>query len=340
MKTPMSKTAVLHALLHLALGLLLCLLIALLVAVPPAVAAPESETLSDQPSNLQTLTGTLYGSELVPKAAGKIPVVLLLAGSGPTDRNGNTPAIPGANNSLGLLAEALASAGIASVRYDKRGIAASKAAGGSEMDLRFDHYVNDAAAWVGILKADTRFSKVIVAGHSEGSAVGMLAARKANADAYISIAGIARSADQVILEQLKPRVPPELFARASLALQSLKKGETVADPPKELAALFRPSVQPYLISWLKYTPGDEIRNLMMPVLILQGTTDIQVSVAEANALGKAKPDAQVVIIEGMNHVMKMAPVEEAAQKRAYSDGSLPVSEKLTTAIIEFVKALK
>lgn len=306
-----------------------------------AQTKPErAPTFADSDVVLKTATGTLYGSELVPKAAGKIPVVLLHSGSGPTDRNGNSRALPGANNSLKMLAEALAKEGIASVRFDKRGIGQSAPAMVGEADMRLENYVDDAASWIKQLKADARFSKIIVAGHSEGSLIGMLAVKQAGADGYASIAGIARAADDVLRDQLKPKLPSSLYEDADRALKSLKAGNTVTDAPPALASLFRPSVQPYLISWMKYTPSEVIKELKVPALVLQGSADIQVEVAEATALGRAKPDAELVIIDGMNHVLKMVGTDAEAQKRSYGDSTMPVSPQLVTAISGFVKRLK
>jgi uncharacterized protein len=306
-----------------------------------AQTKPEgAPTFADSDVVLKTATGTLYGSELVPKAAGKIPVVLLHSGSGPTDRNGNSRALPGANNSLKMLAEALAKEGIASVRFDKRGIGQSAPAMVGEADMRFENYVDDAASWIKQLKADARFSKIIVAGHSEGALVGMLAVKQAGADGYVSIAGIARAADDVLRDQLKPKLPSSLYEDADRALKSLKAGNTVADAPPALASLFRPSVQPYLISWMKYTPSEFIKELKVPALVLQGSADIQVEVAEATALGRAKPDAELVIIEGMNHVLKMVGTDAEAQARSYGDSTMPVSRQLVAEISGFVKRLK
>src|SRR5262245_27814461 len=149
---------------------------------------------SESPVKLTTATGTIAGTLTVPATPGKVPVALIIAGSGPTDRDGNTSALPGKNDAYKLLAAGLANGGIASVRYDKRGIGESQAAAsGGEAALRFDMYIDDAAAWVDQLRRDARFSKVIVVGHSEGSLLGMIAARKAKADGFVSIAGPCRA---------------------------------------------------------------------------------------------------------------------------------------------------
>jgi pimeloyl-ACP methyl ester carboxylesterase len=266
--------------------------------------------------------------------------VLLISGSGPTDRNGNSAGLPGENNSLRMLAEALATRGIASVRYDKRGIGASRSAMGSEAELRFEMFADDAATWTRQLRADSRFSTVTVVGHSEGSLLGILATRQANADAFVSIAGVGRPAAQVLHEQLVARAPAALVEEADRAMARLVAGQTADSISPALAALFRPSVQPYLISWFRYDPSAELRKLDVPVLITQGTTDIQVAVQDARLLAAADPKATLAIIDGMNHVLKMVTADQTAQVRSYSDPALPVAPQLIDAIATFVKGVR
>jgi uncharacterized protein len=283
--------------------------------------------------NLQTFTGTIYGTIQCPVTEKPGPVVLIIAGSGPTDRDGNNPKMQ--NNSLKMLADSLFAHGIASVRFDKRGIAASKDAGPDESDLRFDKYVEDACAWVRLLQKDQRFSKVIVAGHSEGSLIGMIATYKLHADGFISIAGAGRSADLILKEQLA--VQPDPIKRGCYAtIDSLVAGKTVDDINPMLFNLFRPSIQPYLISWFKYDPLKEISKITVPILILQGTTDIQVSVEDAGLLGAAAPGAKISIIEGMNHIMKNAGQDRQENVATYTNPDLPVNVSLVTEIVNFL----
>ena len=296
------------------------------------------EAASDLPIVLETPTGRIHGSLELPAATAPVPVVLLIAGSGPTDRDGNIGGLPGRNDGHRMLARELAQRGIASVRYDKRGIAASGAAATAEADLRFEHYAQDAAGWIRMLRQDPRFSTITVAGHSEGSLIGMIAAREAGADGFISIAGIARRASDVLRSQLAPTLPANLMAESERALTALERGDTVAAAPAELAALFRPSVQPYLISWFRYLPSEEIAKLRIPTLILQGTTDVQVAVAEAEALARARPEARLRIIEGMNHVLKPVSGGLAEQQPSYFDPTLPLAPELVEAIADFVHA--
>lgn len=318
--------------------ILALLLLACTSAAPPAdvdvITPSESEAVS-----LATPTGSVHGTLLLPaRGSERVPVALIIAGSGPTDRDGNSAMLGGRNDSLRMLAESLAAKGIASLRYDKRGIGESRAAGASEADLRFDHYVDDAAAWVRRLRGDPRFSTVTVIGHSEGSLIGMLAAKAADADKFVTIAGAGRSAPELLREQLRPQLPPELWTESERVLDRLIAGETVDDPPPALAMLYRASVQPYLISWFRHDPANVIATLDMPVLVVQGTTDIQVALADAKALDAAARTSELAVIEGMNHVLKIVDEDRGKQIASYADATLPVASALVEQIARFIRS--
>ena len=304
---------------------------------------PEPTAIVELPDSLVIATGTVYGTLELPAKAFPVPVVLIISGSGPTDRNGNSPALPGSNNSLKQLAAGLAERGIASLRYDKRGIAASAKAAGSEQDIRFTDFIDDAKSWIEKLKTDARFSTVTVAGHSEGSLIGMVAAHEAGADGFVSLEGAGRRPRAVIVEQLTGQLPEETIAQADTIMGLMEAG-TVPDStykvPPILYALFRPSVRPYMVSWFKYDPAVEISKLTIPVMIVQGTTDVQVSQKDADAMAAGLPAAKVLVVEGMNHVLKEAPPGRAAQGPAYSDPSIPVVPKLMDELAAFVTGLK
>jgi pimeloyl-ACP methyl ester carboxylesterase len=309
----------------------------LLVCVSAMAAQAASATGGEQPVALDTASGKVAGTLRLPAGAARAPAVLIIAGSGPTDRDGNNAMIPGRNDSLKMLAEALAQAGFASVRYDKRGIGESRAAAPDESQLRFDTYVTDAAAWIAQLKADPRFTSVAVIGHSEGALIGMLAAERAGASAYVSLAGVADTPGAILRKQTAGKLPPPLAADNERILASLEQGKPVADVPPALAALYRPSVQPYMISWMQYVPARRIAALRMPVLIVQGTTDIQVDIGQAQALKAARPDAGLAIIEGMNHVLKEVPVDPQHPLASYGDPALPLHPQLMPAVIGFLR---
>ncbi len=277
----------------------------------------------------------LYGTLLTPDTARTVPAVLLLAGSGPTDRDGNS-AVPGVKPAtLKLIAEGLAAHGIASLRVDKRAIGKSAAAATSEADLRFDTYVDDAVAWAKFLKAQPRVNCLFILGHSEGAQIGALAAAKVPVRGFISVAGTGQMAGDVILRQTQNALPA-LFAQVQQIVAQLKEGKTVADVPPQLLMLFRPSVQPYLISWFAKDPIAAIAAVKAPVLVMQGTTDIQVRVEDARLLAAARPGITLVLLDGTNHVLKTAPADPAANIATYGDPTLPLAPGVMPALTAFI----
>ena len=282
---------------------------------------------------LETGTGTLEGTLLVPDVRTTMPAALLIAGSGPTDRNGNNPATK--NNALKMLAEALAAEGVTVLRYDKRGVGKSQSAVGTEAALRFEHYISDAKQWVRFLNRDGRFHEVVIIGHSEGSLIGMAAAQAGGVGRFVSIAGPGLPADESLKAQLRAQ-PPEILNMALPIIGQLSQGELVAEVPPLLNALFRTSVQPYLISWFQYDPAAEIARLSIPVLILQGTTDIQVSTADAHRLARANPGAELKMIKGMNHILKLCEPDRMKNLATYHQPDLPIASDLIRAISGFI----
>ena len=300
-----------------------------------------SISLSAQPGfqekeiSLETGSGTLYGTLTLPADANsKTPVSLLISGSGPTDRDGNNPIMT--NNSLKMLAHQLAENGIASLRYDKRGIGESSQAMSSEQDLRFEDYIQDAVEWVAKIKQDLELGPLNVIGHSEGSLIGMKAALEADVAKFVSLAGPAQSGDVIIREQLKDQ-PGAIKEPSYQILDSLAAGDTVTNVNSMLYSLFRPSVQPYLISWFAYEPQQVISQLEIPVLIIQGTTDFQVSVAQGQMLAKAAPQSRLMIIEGMNHILKKAPAQKTMNAKTYNQPNLPLVDEAVTVIVNFLQ---
>lgn len=275
----------------------------------------------------------LYGTLTVPDEVKKCQVALIIAGSGPTDRNGNNPMMK--NNSLKMLAEALAKNGIASLRFDKRGIGESKASAITESSLVFENYTEDVKSWINFLKLDKRFTHLTVIGHSEGSLIGMIAGAKANK--FVSIAGAGESADKLIKSQIASKSNKQLEDMTFPIIDSLKSGNKVNKVDPLLNSLFRPSIQPYLISWFKYDPQTEIKKITVPILILQGNNDMQVSVKDAESLAQANKNSQLAIIDKMNHIMKIIDGDKQANMESYNNETLPISEVLIEKIVSFIK---
>jgi pimeloyl-ACP methyl ester carboxylesterase len=298
---------------------------------------PARVRIASAPAQLETRTGVLHGTIDLPAGEGPFPVVVMIAGSGPTDRDGNQPQLK--NDSLKMLGQGLAERGIAALRYDRRGIGASRQACLKEEDMRFDTLADDAAAWVRQLGKDRRFGKVGVVGHSEGALVGMLAARWARADAFVSLAGTGRDGPSNLRAQLVRNLPPsykELSEQSDRILTELAAGRTVADVPKLLEALFRPSVQPYLISYFQYDPVRELAALRIPVLLVAGTTDLQIVMEDAKLLTVAKPDAEWLEVKEMNHVLKHARTLDE-QSAAYSKPDVPLANELIPGVTAFLE---
>jgi hypothetical protein len=285
----------------------------------------------------------LSGSLLVPEGAKS--VVLILAGSGPTDRNGNSPLLEGRNDCLLMIARGLAESGIASLRVDKRGIAASAWPGFREEDISFDTFVSDAVSWIRYLKGDGRFSHLFVLGHSEGGLVATLAAEKERVDGEIVVATLGETYQKTLLGQLSG-LPQPLLEQAERIVGALEAGNHVTQVPAELAPIFRPSVQPFLISAFRYDPAKELSKVDAPVLIVQGDRDLQVSVDQAERLyrtrmaagdGEPQRDTSLIVVHGMNHVMKEVPEGREANIAAYGDPSLPVARGLMMPLERFLR---
>lgn len=288
------------------------------------------------PGPLAPLAGSMID------AGAKAPIVLIIPGSGPTDRDGNNPigitAAP-----YRMLAEALAAKGISSVRIDKRGMFGSKAAVADANKVTIGDYAADAHAWVAAIRKQTGAKCIWILGHSEGGLVALVAGQQPDGICgVISASGAGRKLSDVIREQLRsnPANAPVLDS-ALAALDSLDRGQhvDVTNMNPVLLAFFRPQVQDYLIDMFRQDPPKLAASLKIPVLIVQGERDLQTSVADAKALAVAQPKAKLVLIPQMNHVLKdVASDERAANLATYADPSLPVDRGAVDAIATFVKA--
>lgn len=291
----------------------------------------SSQNKKQQAEDL-AITPIVEGTLLVPENKGKIPLAIIIGGSGPTDRNGNQQML--VNNSLQFLAEGLYKENIATFRYDKRIVKQMKQGTVQEKDIRFDDFIHDAIAVLKYFKNDQRFSKTVIIGHSQGSLVGMVAAQS-GADGFISIAGAGQSIDQVIIDQLTNQAPG-LVENAKTAFKDLREnGETSTYDPG-LASIFRKDIQAFIFSWMQYDPKVEIAKLNMPVLIINGDNDIQVQVSEAETLHKSKPGAEFKIIHNMNHIFKEIDGDILENTQSYNISDLPVMPALIETAGNFI----
>ncbi len=277
----------------------------------------------------------LFGTLLLPDGEGPYPAVLIHAGSGPTDRDGNTPLLRGRSDSLRLLAQGLQARGVASLRFDKRGIGESAGALTSEVGFEIGVLVEDLVAWHTALADEARISRVTLVGHSEGSLIAILAAQQRRPDGLVSLAGVGRPAGDLLREQLAAQLPAELLTQAESFIETLEAGgEIEGEVPPELQSIFRPSVHDYLRSWLAFDPAQELGKVETDALaVVQGTTDSQVTVQDAERLAAAHPDAALHVIDGMSHVLKQASASPADQMAAYTDPDLPVMPEVFDIIV-------
>lgn len=286
--------------------------------------------------------GPLRGTLLAPPGNASNASVVIVPGSGPTDRNGNNP-LGATSGYLQSLAEALAGAGIASIRIDKRGMFASAGSFGDPNAVTFDDYAADALAWVAVARKQTSADCAWLVGHSEGALVSLLAAAKSSDDlcGLVLLAAPGRKMGAVLREQLRanPHNQP-LLADAEAAIDGLERGEhiDVSDFHPAAQQLFAPALQDFLIDAFSRDPAALIAGLNLPVLIVQGDNDLQVKTEDAEALARAQPEAELLVMPGMNHVLKTTPPGDMqANLAAYADPSLPLADGLAELIAEFVR---
>ncbi|NIG54400.1 serine aminopeptidase domain-containing protein [Chitinophaga sp. Cy-1792] len=283
---------------------------------------------------VQAIDGTvLYGTLQQPAAAAKGPVVLIIAGSGPVDRNGDVGLMEAAfQHSYMQLADGLAANGIASLRFDKRAIGESAATKKSLTQLSLDDYVSDAADWVRYLRNSGKYSSVIIAGHSEGSLIGMAVAALQPYDAFISISGAGEPLTEVVTAQVSKLISPESALKAKGIFAELKYGQTPATVSPELQSILNPATYAYWRSSFHYVPCELIGHLTMPVLIINGTKDTQVPPEQATYLHDCLPGSKLLLIKDMVHPLKDAAMIGVNQKEA-----LPLHVDLIPAMVAFIR---
>lgn len=290
-------------------------------------------SFSQEPTFSQTeisVNKIIDGTLLVPNDGSKI-VAIIIAGSGPTDRDGNQNFLK--SNNLKKLAESLTKNGIATFRYDKRTVKQIRS-GRIDPNTMFDDFVKDASDIIDYFKNDKRFDKIYIIGHSKGSLVGMIAG-KDKIDGFVSLAGAGQPIDEVITEQVT-RTAPMFTEDTKRVFGILKEGNTTDDFPVALGSIFNKQIQPFMMSWMKYNPQDEIAKLDIPVLIINGTKDLQVSVAEAELLHKASPTSELKIIEKMNHVLFTIEGDDLENSKSYNEAFRSINDELISTIVKFI----
>jgi len=299
--------------------------------------ALTTETILQAPGPL----GELEGAYLATGDTSS-PIVLIVPGSGPTDRDGNNP-LGVTAATYRYLAQDLAKAGISSIRIDKRGMFGSKAAIKDANKVTLSDYAHDVHAWIKMAQEKTGSSCVWILGHSEGALVALLAAQQKDpVCGLILVASPGRIFGDVLRQQLRsnPANAP-LLDDAMTAIKALESGDRV-DVSKfhpALQGLFAPQVQNFMSNLMSYDPATLIAGVSVPVLILQGEQDLQVTHLDAHRLHVARPASQLVLLPQTNHVLKQVTSDDrAANLATYADASLPLAPGVTEAISSFIEA--
>lgn len=279
------------------------------------------------------LAGTLLLPSVEQNSA--LPIALLVAGSGRTDRNGNNRLT--LNNSLKMLAEGLALEGVASLRYDKRGVGGSLSHHLNRPAITISTYIEDAKRWIEYIKTDSRFAQLTIIGHSQGAKLALsVLVQGSSAEQVILISGAGQPLDMMLKRQLKGQ-PKQIKELSYAIIDTLKKGKTYDNVPVFLNSLFRSTAQPRLIAEFAIKPTELAAKIDIPMLIIQGTTDIQVTTQDAIALSEANQKAQLVIIENMNHLLKECLTTDKEQQKAYySNPNIELHPHLIPAVANFI----
>jgi len=261
------------------------------------------------------------------------PVVLLIAGSGSTDHDGNGPQVKPAT--LKKLSEQLVARKIATLRYDKRGAGGWKPEYGRPEDFRFKDFVEDSVALVNYLRSSGKFSQVIVAGHSEGGLVAILTARRVPIDRLVLLVTAARRQGDLVKAQLEKKLGPDKLQPIVKAIDAMMAGQIVDPPPQGL--VIAPSMQPGIASAFVEDPIDPLKQIDRPTLIVGGGRDLQVARLDFIALSAASPLAKTAWLPDMNHVL-VDVTDEEDNMAAYNQPERPLDTGLVDAVAHFVLA--
>jgi len=279
-----------------------------------------------------SINENIYGSIVEPKSRSNSSLVIFIGGSGPIDRDGNQSFMK--CDMFKKLAYSLSKKGISSFRYDKRVVTQIRK-GKLDKKITFDDFVSDAITIIDFF--ESKYNSIVIAGHSQGSLVGLLSINE-GVSGFISLSGAGRPIDMVIEDQIS-KTAPMLLEDTKNIFEILRNGETTEDFPLPLYSLFNIEIQPFMISWMQYDPKKIIAKIPIPSLIINGDNDLQVDEKEAKLLYNSAQNSEILIVKNMNHVLVEIEGDELKNVKSYNNPELKISEIVIEKMVEFIETL-
>ena len=279
-----------------------------------------------------SINENIYGSIVEPKSRSNSSLVIFIGGSGPIDRDGNQSFMK--CDMFKKLAYSLSKKGISSFRYDKRVVTQIRK-GKLDKKITFDDFVSDAIAIIDFF--ESKYNSIVIAGHSQGSLVGLLSIKE-GVSGFISLSGAGRTIDMVIEDQIS-KTAPMLLEDTKRIFKILRSGKITEDFPLPLYSLFNIEIQPFMISWMQYDPKKIIAKIPIPSLIINGDNDLQVDEKEAKLLYNSAQNSEILIVKNMNHVLVEIEGDELKNVKSYNNAELKISEIVIEKMAEFIETL-
>jgi len=308
-------------------------------------ASPQGELYIDVPVDGGTLPATLTfpvrtRAVLDANAPAGFPLVILVAGAGKTDRDGNNVDVPGKTDSLKQMAAMLRARNVGSLRYDRRGTGEAYKLEAPGHMTSFSRHILDLAAVIRAAEALPRRGRLIVAGMNEGAWMAMAALNIVGGESPVDGLVVLDASGQSPMETLRQSIEsldPESREKALEAAQKLIDTGTLIDVPEDLANFFSPNRKDWLATWLAFDPVDTLKKVETPVLFVYGERDMQVSREEFSKLAAAKPQAGIRIVPDMNYVLKEVHNEDE-NYAAFTDPSFKLPALLADLLASYAKA--
>ena len=279
-----------------------------------------------------SINDNIYGSIVEPKSRSNSNLIIFIGGSGPIDRDGNQSFMK--CDMFKKLAYSLSEKGISSFRYDKRVVTQIRK-GKLDKKITFDDFVSDAIAIIDFF--ESKYNSIVIAGHSQGSLVGLLSIKE-GVSGFISLSGAGRTIDMVIEDQIS-KTAPMLLEDTKNIFKILRSGKITEDFPLPLYSLFNIEIQPFIIGWMQYDPKKIIAKIPIPSLIINGDNDLQVDEKEAKLLYNSAQNSEILIVKNMNHVLVEIEGDELKNVKSYNNPDLKISELVIEKMVEFIERL-